>query len=86
METTQLSSKGQLVLPQRVRKLHGWTPGTVFEVKEVAEGVLLTPVAPRALFAPTEVAQVFGIGKQKGPRLSLEQMELAVEAEARRRR
>lgn len=86
METTQLSSKGQLVLPQRVRKLHGWKPGTVFEVKEVPEGVLLSPVIKTPLFEPTELGRVFGMGQPTEKRLSLEQMDLAVQTEARRRR
>lgn len=84
METTQLSSKGQLVLPQRLRKVHGWRPGTVFTVKEVPEGVLLAPVARPPVFSPTRVEDVFGIGRRKGRRLSLQDMDAAVRSEATR--
>lgn len=88
METAQLSSKGQLVLPQRVRNAHGWAAGTVFEVKELPEGVLLSPLSSAPVFAPTRLDDVFGIGwgKGKGRRLSLKQMDEAVQMEAARRR
>lgn len=87
METTQLSSKGQLVLPQRVRKAHGWLPGTVFEVRELPEGVLLSPLAAKPAFAPTSIEQVFGMGRRNGRKtLSLEEMDAAVRAEAARRK
>jgi|TARA_R110001599_G_scaffold26612_23_gene93947 bifunctional DNA-binding transcriptional regulator/antitoxin component of YhaV-PrlF toxin-antitoxin module len=86
METAQLSSKGQLVLPQRVRNAHGWAAGTVFEVKELPEGVLLSPLSSAPVFAPTRLDDVFGIAKGKGRRLSLKQMDEAVQMEAARRR
>jgi AbrB family looped-hinge helix DNA binding protein len=85
-ETTQLSSKGQLVLPQRVRKARGWRPGTVFRVKELPEGVLLSPVLDDRVFAPTSIDDVFGIGKGKGPALTLDEMDAGVRTEAARRK
>jgi len=85
-ETTQLSSKGQLVLPQRVRKARGWKPGTVFRVKEVPEGILLSPIPSGTPFAPTTVEEVFGIGKSRRRALSVEEMDAVVLAEAARRK
>ena len=43
MDTTKLSSKGQVVLPKSVRDQHGWGEGTEFVVESTAQGVLLRP-------------------------------------------
>ncbi len=86
METTSLSSKGQVVLPLRVRTRHGWKPGTAFEVCDTPEGVLLMPLAPAPVFPPTELDQVFGMASSPKGRVSLADMDAAVLAEAKRRR
>ena len=36
METTRLSSKGQIILPKAVRDFHRWGPGTDFVVEDLA--------------------------------------------------
>src|SRR3989304_3422712 len=41
METTKLSSKGQVILPRSVRDAHNWPPGTEFAVEAAGDGVLL---------------------------------------------
>ena len=46
METTRLSSKGQLVLPKSIRDADNWSEGTEFLVERVADGVLLRPLRP----------------------------------------
>nr|MBA2549451.1 AbrB/MazE/SpoVT family DNA-binding domain-containing protein [Burkholderiaceae bacterium] len=43
MESTKLSSKGQVILPAAIRTARRWTPGTEFAVLETADGVLLKP-------------------------------------------
>jgi len=43
METTRLSSKGQVILPKSIRDAHRWQPGTEFVVEETTEGILLRP-------------------------------------------
>lgn len=75
METTRLSSKGQVVLPKSVRDARRWLPGTEFEVTEVPEGVLLRPAKP---FKPTTVEEVFGCLKYYGRPKTLRQMERAI--------
>ena len=55
--TTRLSSKGQVVLPAALRRRRGWEAGTVLQVEETPDGVLLK-AAP--LFPPTEPDDVFG--------------------------
>lgn len=87
METTQLSSKGQLVLPQRVRNAHGWSAGTVFQVTELPDGVLLSPLAEPPVFAPTKLEDVYGIAARPGRKpVSLAQMDAAVRVAAAQRK
>jgi AbrB family looped-hinge helix DNA binding protein len=86
MTTTTMSSKGQIVLPRSVRAANDWGPGTEFTVELLADGVLLKPVKPAALFPPTRIESVFGMAKFTGPAKSLADMAAAVETEARKRR
>lgn len=83
MTITRLSSKGQIVLPSTIRVARGWKAGTEFTVEEAPDGVLLRPLRP---YPQTRVQDVFGIAQFKGPRRSLEDMDAAVSAEARRRK
>lgn len=83
METTRLSSKGQVVLPRSVRTAHKLEAGAEFSVESTPEGVLLRPLKP---FAPTRVKDVFGSAGYRGRALSLAQMDAAVAAEAKKRR
>lgn len=83
METTRLSSKGQVILPKAVREARNWEPGTEFTVEEVDDGVLLRPVKP---FKPTTLEEVVGCTGYKGPARSLEDMERAVARGVRERR
>ncbi len=83
METTKLSSKGQVVLPSATRASRKWLPGTEFEVIEMEDGVLLRPVGP---FAVTRIDEVFGMARFRGRKRSLADMDAAVLAEAARRR
>ena len=83
METTKLSSKGQVVLPRSIRSARNLQPGAEFAVEDTPEGVLLRPLKP---FPPTRVKEVFGSAGYCGPSLSLAQMDAAVAAEAKKRR
>ena len=86
MLTATLSSKGQVVLPASVRTRRRWQAGARFEVVETADGVLLRPIAPAGLFAPTTLHDVFGKAGYSGPALSIGQMHAAVAALAARQR
>ena len=79
---TTVSTKGQVILPQAIRKRRDWDAGTRLIVEDTPEGVLLRP-APA--FAPTQPDAVFGMLPHAGPPKSLEEMEAGVLAEARRR-
>jgi len=82
METTKLSSKGQVVLPKSVRDQHGWAPGTEFEVESTPDGVRLRAKAP---FARTELRNVFGSVHHAGPAKTLEEMDDGIRAAVARR-
>ncbi|HET7054997.1 MAG TPA: AbrB/MazE/SpoVT family DNA-binding domain-containing protein [Thermomicrobiales bacterium] len=82
METTRLSSKGQVIIPKAVREARGWEPGTELVVEEHADGVLLRS---RPAFAATRIDDVAGCLKRHGPPKSVREMDEAVAAEARRR-
>ena len=79
---TKISTKGQVILPKSVRDHRKWGAGTKLIVEETADGVLLR-AAP--LFKPTTVDEVAGMLKYDGPPKTLEDMDAAVMAEARRR-
>lgn len=83
METTQLSSKGQIILPKTVRDLHRWGPGTDFVVEDTADGVLLRPLKSGRV---TRVADIAGCLKGEGLSLTLEAMDAAIDAEVQVRR
>ena len=75
METTKLSSKGQVTLPRSVRDNHNWPPGTEFAVEAVGGGVLLRPLKP---FKPTTLQDVIGSTGYTGKAKSLADMGKAI--------
>lgn len=80
--TTTVSTKGQVILPKAIRDRRGWDAGARLLVEETAEGVLLKR-APA--FAATRPEEVFAMLPLRGAPRSVEEMEAAVLAEARRR-
>lgn len=72
METTRLSSKGQIIIPKSVREAHRWAPGTEFIVEDTPQGILLTP---RRLFPETRLEDGLGCTGYRGPTLSPEEIE-----------
>jgi AbrB family looped-hinge helix DNA binding protein len=83
MDTTTLSSKGQVILPKAVRDAHRWRPGTEFTVESTPEGVLLRPVKP---LTSTRVEEVAGYLRYKGKPRTINEMDLAISGELRVRR
>jgi AbrB family looped-hinge helix DNA binding protein len=81
MATTRMSSKGQVIIPKAVRDRHGWTTGLELEVEDRGDAVVLRRAKP---FPPTTIEEVYGCLKYDGPPLTIEQMDEAVEREARR--
>jgi AbrB family looped-hinge helix DNA binding protein len=80
METTRLSSKGQIVLPKAVRESHDWGPGTDCLVEDTADGVLLRPLK---VGRPTRLDDVVGCLRVKGSARSIEAMDAAIRDELR---
>jgi AbrB family looped-hinge helix DNA binding protein len=83
METTRLSTKGQIILPKSVRDTHNWPPGTDFSVEDCGDGVLLRPIKTNP---PTRLNDVVGcLGVAGAPR-TIEEMDAAIDAELTDRR
>lgn len=82
METTKLSSKGQIVLPKSLREAHGWAPGTEFTIESTPDGVTLRARSP---FPRTTLDEVVGSAGYAGPAKSLEDMEAGIRAAVTRR-
>jgi AbrB family looped-hinge helix DNA binding protein len=75
VETTRLSSKGQIIIPKAVREAHLWQPGQEFLVVDTGDGILLQPRRP---FAATQLADVAGMLPASGSPRTLEEMEAAI--------
>jgi AbrB family looped-hinge helix DNA binding protein len=83
METTRLSSKGQIILPKAVRDLHHWEPGTDFSVEDTGDGVILRPIKGGA---PARLEDLIGSLRVKGEARTIEEMDSVIDAELRDRR
>lgn len=57
METTRLSTKGQVIIPKDIRDASHWRPGQELEVRVTREGVLLKAPSP---FPETRLDDVAG--------------------------
>lgn len=82
MDKTRLSSKGQIIIPRKVRDAHGWRPGIEFTVEDTGDAIILTPVKH---FSPTRIEDVLGCAGYQGPRASLDDMEAAIQKGVRSR-
>jgi len=80
--TTTVSTKGQVILPKAIRQQRHWDAGTKLVVEDTPEGVILKP-AP--LFPQTRPEKVFGSLVHRGAPKSIEEMDAAIAAEAKRR-
>ena len=78
METTRLSSKGQVILPKSVRDAHRWRAGTEFQVESTDDGVLLRPLKR---LAPSRLDEVANRLRTSRPAASLAEMDAAIDAE-----
>ena len=82
METTRMSSKGQIVLPKHIRASRDWGPGTEFSVEETQEGILLRPASR---FPRTKLEDVAGCLRSERKPSTLAQMKAAIKTEVIRR-
>lgn len=74
---TRLSSKGQVIIPRRVRDRIGWAAGTELIVEECAESVTLRRAKPFPSRRPEEVR---GCLKRlyAGPAIAVEDMDRGI--------
>lgn len=63
MQTVKLSTKGQFVIPNEIRKSHHLTVGTEFAISFVGNEIRLTPLP---LFPVTTVEAVAGLLAKRG--------------------
>lgn len=82
METTRLSTKGQIVLPKSIRVSRAWGPGTEFAVEESGEGILLRPTAR---FPDAKLEDVAGCLRSKRKSRTNAQMDAAIRREVMKR-
>ena len=82
MQTTRLSTKGQLILPKDLRTARAWGPGTEFSIEEAEDGILLRP---SGRFPATTLDEVVGCLKHKGKAKTLAQMNSAGSRDVQRR-
>ena len=78
MATTQLSSKGQVVIPKAVRQAHQWRPGTKFVVEELSGGILIRPLQA---FPPTTLQGGLGCTGYGGMAKTVKEMREGVDEE-----
>jgi AbrB family looped-hinge helix DNA binding protein len=82
MQTTRLSTKGQIILPKNIRTSHAWGPGTEFAVEETADGILLRPAGR---FPGTNFDEVAGYLRSPRKAKTSAQMRNAIGREVIRR-
>jgi AbrB family looped-hinge helix DNA binding protein len=75
MQTTKLSSKGQVIIPKIIRSRYNWDTGQMLFVIDTGDGILLKPSHS---FNNTELEQVAGILKYSGKPVSIDEMEQAI--------
>jgi AbrB family looped-hinge helix DNA binding protein len=82
METTRLSSKGQVILPKSIRDAHCWRPGTEFLVESTDGGVLLRPLKRLPASRLEEVADRL---RSSRPAAGIAEMDAAIDTEIKAR-
>lgn len=82
MAKTQLSSKGQVVIPKSVRQAHQWRPGTKFVVEEMSGGILIRPLQT---FPPTTLQGGLGCAGYEGGAKTVKEMREGVDEEIGKR-
>jgi AbrB family looped-hinge helix DNA binding protein len=82
METTRLSTKGQIVLPKTIRTTRAWGPGTEFTVEETGDGILLRPTGT---FSEADLDEVAGCLRSKPKSTTPAKMRTAIGHEVMRR-
>lgn len=75
METTRLSSEGQVIIPKALRDAHHWEAGQELIAMDTGDGILLRSKQP---FQVTTLRDVAGCLKYQGKPKTLDELEDAV--------
>ncbi|PHS26126.1 MAG: AbrB family transcriptional regulator [Methylophaga sp.] len=75
MNTTKLSSKGQVIIPKPLRTAHHWQVGQELIAVNFGDGILLKPKTP---FLETDINDVASCLKFSGKTKTLDDMKLAI--------
>ncbi|HFC12172.1 MAG TPA: AbrB/MazE/SpoVT family DNA-binding domain-containing protein [Anaerolineae bacterium] len=75
METTTVSSRGQVVIPKSIRKDYEWGAGVVLELERHEGGIFLREKNP---FPPTTLDDIVGFLQHDGPAITIEEMDKAI--------
>lgn len=81
METTKLSSKGQVIIPKALRNTYHWEAGLELQVIDTGDGILLRPKAP---FPSTLLLNVAGMLKTRVQPKTEEEVKAALRRDLRR--
>lgn len=85
MQTTVMSSKGQIIIPKALRETRHWLAGTRLAVLETTDGLLLKPALGDEKTPLTQgLADIRKRIAYTGPVVSIEEMNAAVLLEAAR--
>lgn len=86
MQTTLLSSKGQIIIPKALRDARHWRAGTRLQVQETSEGLLLKPIANHEEVPLAEgLAAIRKHIAYQGATVSVDDMHAAILQEAARK-
>lgn len=75
MNTTKLSTKGQVIIPKPLRTAHHWEAGQELAVFDVGDGILLKPKKP---FEETNIDDVASCLHYTGKPKTLDEMDAAI--------
>ena len=75
METTRLSSKGQVIIPKKLRDAYQWLAGQELIAIATDDGILLKPKQP---FKETKLAEVAGCLSYEGEAKTVAEMDDAI--------
>ncbi len=75
MESTRLSSKGQVIIPKALRDAHHWQAGQELIAINTGDGILLKPKKP---FQETKLEDVAGCLSYEGKAKTLDELDNAI--------
>jgi AbrB family looped-hinge helix DNA binding protein len=82
MNTTRISSKGQVIIPKAFRQSHNWTAGLELIVVDMGDSLMLKPKTP---FIETQLDDVAGSLTYTGSAKTQEEIESKLKTEFRKK-